>query len=119
MGCYAPVMLACDAHKTLLFVWVLGAIGLLSESWKLLCESRNAAHGYMSSVDDNRTGQWKLLDWINLARYLLMGWAVLPILGSIAQRFPSPAVFAEVAGGFLYTGGVFFFIRDMEFHLSI
>lgn len=119
MGCYAPVMLACGAYKILLFVWILGSVGVLMECWKLFCLSAARADDSASSETENRTGQWTMLDWLNLARYLLMGWAVLPVLGSLAQILPSSALFLEVGGGLLYTGGVFFFIRETEFHLAI
>lgn len=117
MGCYAPVMLACEAYKVLMFVWILGGVGMVSEFWKLRCRAEDAENA--NSGANNRTGQWTMLDWMHLARYLLMGWAVLPVLGDIAQQFPLPAVFVEVLGGLLYTGGVFFLIYGMEFHMAI
>lgn len=119
MGCYAPVMLACEAYRTLLFVWILGIIGLVSEISKLLCCSRTRAVDDTNSEIQNRTGEWTMIDCLNLVRYLLMGWAVLPVLGSIGQSFPRAAVITEVIGGICYTGGVFFFIKDMKFHLAI
>merc|ERR1712232_115789 len=90
MGCYAPVMIACEAYTTLLFVWILGAIGIATELSKLLCCFKPQAMDDSGSETQNRTGEWTMVDCLNLVRYLLMGWAVLPVLGSIAQNFPLP-----------------------------
>merc|ERR1712154_578667 len=76
MGCYAPVMLACESYKTLLFVWILGTIGLAAEISKLLCCFRTQAIDDADNEIQNRTGEWTMIDCLNLVRYLLMGWAV-------------------------------------------
>lgn len=113
MGSYAPLMIQCGCYKILAFVWILGAIGLSTEIYRLL-----------QTVEENelcgRVGQWTPMDWANLVRYLLMGWAILPALPSVMGAFPNLALGLIVAGGLLYTGGIPFLIASgLEFHTAI
>mmetsp|Transcript_30181 Transcript_30181/g.70204 ORF Transcript_30181/g.70204 Transcript_30181/m.70204 type:complete len:261 (+) Transcript_30181:52-834(+) len=108
MGCYAPVMLHCRAFRVLAFVWALGGLGLLTEVRKLVAGGAGAA------------GKWTLSDWLNLVRYLLMGWALLPVLPATMHSFSAPALRTMLAGGLLYTGGLgFLLVSPMEFHLAV
>jgi len=112
MGSYAPLMFQCNAIVTLIFVWVLGGAGLLMEFRKLCCAS--------TREHSDRAGQWTLEDRLNLVRYLLMGWAVLPVMPTAAHILPPLAVGGFIAGGLLFTGGVGFFVNSRcEFHLAL
>lgn len=51
---------------------------------------------------------------VGLAMYLAMGWLGLVAAGPIVAHVPPHAVALMAAGGLLYTGGVWFFVRDHQ-----
>jgi len=113
MGCYTPVMIHCDAYKTLALVWVLGTIGLVTEIWKLMQHKAQ-------KTPQLSTEEWGILDRLNVVRYLVMGWAILPIAPSLHHTLHASAILTCIAGGLMYTMGVLFFISGrLEFHLAI
>jgi len=114
MGCYAPCMIICDAYLTLAFVWVLGTCGLVLEVWTL-CVPTDVVQSYKESDRSKNVRKQ-----VSLARYLLMGWAVLPVAPEVFQSMGSWAAHLSVAGGLLYTIGVPFFVHSqLEFHTAI
>jgi len=111
MGTYSPIMVYAQAYIILAFVWGLGTVGWAIEARKLLKPQ--------SPTAGERTAEWSFVDKFNLVRYLLMGWAGLPLGPALIASNPS-LCFMALLGGLMYTGGIIFFVRgNMEFHLAI
>jgi len=107
MGSYAPLMIQCESYIVLLFVWVMGVLGFSIEVYRLMSDMSSAEH-------------WTYLDWVNLARYLTMGWACVVIMPVMSHILSPTAFCACIAGGVLYTVGVLFLIfEELEFHLAV
>jgi hemolysin III len=49
---------------------------------------------------------------LSLALYLLMGWVAVFAIQPILTHVPPPGVLLLIAGGLLYTSGVWFYLRD-------
>jgi hemolysin III len=110
MGCYAPLMVASGSLKVLGFVWVLGCLGISLQACKLL-QVNIEPLGTKAGV------RWTALDWLNVLHYLLMGWAIAPILPVMIKQLPYQISLGIIAGGLLYTLGVPFLIAErIEFH---
>lgn len=110
MGSYTPLMVFADCYKCLALCWTFGILGFVMEAWKL--QIRN---------EEGTAGEWTAFDFVNLVRYLAMGWA--PVLIS-CRYLPKVLVRRDfvliVAGGLLYTAGVPILLAgNTEFHLPI
>ena len=106
MGSYAPVCCGCQMYWRLLAVWLLGSFGLYKE-------------GYLYFVADTVPKRDR---WFNLndVRFLLMGWAGLPVLSAMWSTFSEFVVQCIMLGGFFYTGGfVFLVFPRLEFHQAL
>jgi hemolysin III len=55
------------------------------------------------------TKRWRLP---SLGLYLLMGWAVVPVMGPLVRALPAAGTGWLVAGGLAYTLGSFFFLAE-------
>jgi len=107
MGSYAPLMIKCESYRVLLFVCVMGFLGFSIEVYRLMSDMSSAEH-------------WTYLDWVNLARYLTMGWACVVIMPHMSRILSTTGFYTCIAGGVLYTVGVLFLIsEELEFHLTI
>lgn len=51
----------------------------------------------------------------SLVLYLIMGWMILIAIDPLIEVLPTRGLFWLAAGGALYTGGVFFFLKDDKF----
>mmetsp|Transcript_118318 Transcript_118318/g.339536 ORF Transcript_118318/g.339536 Transcript_118318/m.339536 type:complete len:310 (+) Transcript_118318:165-1094(+) len=108
MGSYAPMMFACDCPRTFFLVCSLGVIGWITEAAR---HRLNCGNGSAS---------WSTLDKLHVVRYLVMGWALVPVLPLVIRMLPTAALWLIAIGGILYTVGVGFFVHgDLEFHLPI
>eukprot|EP00927_Polykrikos_kofoidii_P062876 TRINITY_DN57674_c0_g1_i1.p1 TRINITY_DN57674_c0_g1~~TRINITY_DN57674_c0_g1_i1.p1 ORF type:complete len:287 (+),score=33.66 TRINITY_DN57674_c0_g1_i1:67-927(+) len=117
MGTYTPIMIYCRGFKILAVVYTLGVLGLLLEGLELV---RLRFREGRSVLDRDASTGWNCLDWFHVVRYLVMGWAVVPILPFLFHHVPSAACYMMVTGGLLYTFGVIMFIREKtEFHQVI
>jgi len=111
MGCYIPVMLYADCMVVLAFVCILGIGGWLLELGKIVFEKHSLSGG---------AGAWNTLDILHVIRYLVMGWACAPVLPRMVHSLPEGALWLSLAGGILYTCGVFVFIQgNLEYHMAI
>ena len=52
---------------------------------------------------------------LSTALYVVMGWLVLVAIHPVLTRVPLPGLLWLVAGGLLYTGGVFFYVRPTRY----
>jgi len=110
MGSYTPMMQYCECNTTLVVVYVLGVIGLITEGWRL----------FFGGEGKGGSGSWGVVDILHLIRYLVMGWACAPLFPFMAKTMPTTAITATLVGGALYTAGIVFFVKgDWEFHLPI
>lgn len=109
MGSYVPVMQMLGAWKTLIVVLSLGVIGWLMEAHKFF------ASRWPQQPKESRHSAAKSI--FNALRYLVMGWACLPVVGLMYAHLPRQASIFYLAGGLTYSLGVPAFIRHgMEFH---
>jgi hemolysin III len=92
-GSYTPFMLSWMrgpvGYTLLAVVWSLAAIGTL---FKLLHKAR--------------------FDGVSAIAYVLMGWCILPVIGTMLHTCPIGSVVWMLIGGFFYTGGVIFYRLD-------
>merc|ERR1711933_276098 len=105
MGCYTPFMLLCEAYATLAFVWLLGITGLLLQVWSI----------YSATVGKSKEcpcseKQLCIMKAVSILRYLMMGWAVLPVVSVVVERLPWDGCMGCLAGGLIFTAGVPFFV---------
>jgi len=107
-GCYAPLMLQADCLRTLAIVCLMGLAVVPMEALqlKLARQSQNDAN-------------WNWIDILHIIRYLVMGWACLPVMPEMVKAIPAAAASPIVIGGLIYTVGILVFIRSFEFHLAI
>mmetsp|Transcript_27757 Transcript_27757/g.50711 ORF Transcript_27757/g.50711 Transcript_27757/m.50711 type:complete len:278 (-) Transcript_27757:262-1095(-) len=110
MGSYTPPAQYVNSYGVLSLVWVLGLAGIALEMWRMTYGRQE------SGTEDTR--MW--LDHLNIARYLLMGWAVLLIVPDVLRVFPVSLWMTMLAGGLLFTLGVPFFLwESLEYHVAI
>lgn len=106
MGSYAPVCCGCQMYWCLLGVWLLGSFGLYNE-------------GYLYFVAETVPKRDRGFN-LNDVRFLLMGWAGLPVLSAMWSTFSEFAVQCILLGGFFYTGGfVFLVFPRLEYHQAL
>jgi len=109
MGAYVPIMQMVGAWTTLAVVLSLGMLGWLIEAYKFCCANQNL----------NAKSGFNFPDTLHVVRYLVMGWACLPILLSLWAHLPGQAIVFYVIGGLLYSFGVPVWIQyGMEFHMA-
>lgn len=112
-GCYAPVMAQCGCYYVFAFVCLLGVAVVPMELLRLSQVSQNAS-------SDEPTKNWSCVDIMHIVRYLIMGWSCIIVGPSLLRALPSAALSAMVAGGVVYTSGVFFFVsHGIKYHLAI
>jgi len=110
MGSYTPPTQYVESYNVLLFVWVLGLAGVAYEVWRMSLGRQEAG------TEDTR--QW--MDYLNIVRYLLMGWAVIMAVPTVVRLMPVYMWATMLVGGLLFTLGVPFFLWDsLEYHLAI
>ena len=56
---------------------------------------------------------------LSTAFYLMMGWAVIVAIRPMALAMPNAGLWLLAAGGLLYTGGVFFYVRKTRYTHAI
>lgn len=57
---------------------------------------------------------------ISLVLYVIMGWAIVAVFGSIVKALPTPALWLLVAGGVSYTGGIIFYkMKSIKYMHSV
>merc|ERR1712151_480550 len=106
MGGYVPVMQMVAGWNTLAVVVALGVLGWLIEAYKI-CTSKK----HLSA----KSG-FSFLDILHVVRYLVMGWACLPVIGSMRRELPRECLLCYIIAGVTYSVGVVFFVRGgMEF----
>ena len=94
-GTYTPYMLVSmrDGNGILIlsFIWVLAALGILSEI-------------FLSG---------KAVKTVQMFFYLGMGWAIAVDFASLEAALPPAGIFWLTLGGLAYTGGVVFYLLDL------
>merc|ERR1711904_359454 len=102
----------CSCYHVFIFVCCLGLAVVPMEAirlWQL---------GHTSDTSSEKN--WSCIDILHIIRYLVMGWACIIVLPTLQKELPAEAVRLMVAGGLLYSGGVFIFIKDkLQFNLAI
>lgn len=113
VGSYAPIMQLCGCYKVLLFVCLLGVATVPMEVLRLWQLKQKEAAGEEAST-------WGLVDKLHIVRYLVMGWACVLVVPEVIHALPILDIYAAIAGGLLYTGGIVVFVRHvLEYHLAI
>lgn len=51
-------------------------------------------------------------EWVSISLYVLMGWMVIPVIGSIYDSLSQQGFILLVAGGVAYTIGTFFYMNS-------
>jgi hemolysin III len=59
------------------------------------------------------------LEGVSTALYLLLGWAILTMPGSLLAAVPTPVVTLLAVGGLLYSAGVVFHLSKIPYHNAI
>ena len=101
-GSYTPIMLVGLNNQTGFLLtaaaWTLAAIG----TGRALLKPNTFSVG---------------VDRISLASYLVMGWVLMVAPFEVYEALSAETITWIAAGGFFYTGGVFFFVRhSLKFH---
>lgn len=92
-GTYTPFLLVSIREQNgltaLAIIWTLAAVGLLLD---ILIKKR--------------------IEWLQLAIYLAMGWFCILFYSTLQASIPAAGMAWLTIGGFLYMGGVVFYVLD-------
>jgi len=111
-GTYAPIMYEGSCYRVFIFVCCLGLAVVPMEAVRLwqLRQPRN----------ETSSKNWSCIDILHIIRYLVMGWACVIVGPTLGHVLATEMLYLMAAGGVLYTGGVFIFVKDrIQFHLAI
>lgn len=112
VGCYCPPLYLAGCTKVLVFVATLGLLGWLIEALSFTRFAR--------FVKGGGAGSWALMDYIQVVRYLIMGWSILVVMPTVWRALPGVFIGILATGGVLYTAGVVIFLKiNLEYHMAI